>query len=351
MIPWCALTSRALLALHGCEAVSFLQGLVTQDLRDLEGGNLGKHGKPSLAVFSAILTPQGRFFSDFFVYPTPGGLLLDCAKDHLEALIRLLQPYAMLHQVSLHPVPSYAVCAALGPEALELQDKGLLYPKIQSRYRETFSKEGDNSYGFGREGALFFKDPRHPHMGLRAWVPYVMWNELPHALCIPSRESTYHHHRMGLGMAEGAYDLVREQSIILEYGYQHMQAISWTKGCYMGQELMARTFHRGALRKHLYRVSLVEGSFPPVGSPLRSQEGSGIPTDQGPTSLNHGVESQQECPSPRRVGWMGGHGEKHGLAVLHETFVSEHDTQEPLGFYEEGKENPPFFMTIHSIKR
>jgi folate-binding protein YgfZ len=152
----------------------------------------------------------------------------------------------------------------------------------------------------------FYTDPRHPDLGLRAFVPHVLWNELPHPMMDPSPESLYHKTRMALGIPEGVYDLVHQQSIILEYGYHHMNALDWNKGCYMGQELMARTFHRGHIRKHLYRMTLASGTFPAKGSVLYHTP------DQNPD------HTPDEASQSQRMGYMGGHYDRHGLATLHE---------------------------------
>ena len=269
MIPWCAVSSRAFIGIHGPERIEFLDGLCTQKISATE------------PVFSALLTPQGRFFADFFVRNTDSGLILECAKTHHATLMNLLHPYARLHNVTIHDYSTrYGVCAALSEGAKTLWQQSPFYPENNS-------------------DVLVFIDPRHPDLGLRAWIPYALWNQLPHPYLNPCLESTYHHHRIHLGVPEGAYDLVHQNSIILEYGYQHIQAISWTKGCYMGQELMARTFHRGTVRKHLYRSALQEGTFPESGEILL-------------------------CASDQtRLGWMGSHHQTFGLMVLHESFCSQ----------------------------
>ena len=271
MISWCSLPSRRLIGITGPERIAFLEGLCTQKLSS------------SQPVFSAILTPQGRFFTDFFTFPTDNTLILDCAKVHHAPLMDLLQPYARLHDVSIQDHSSrYAVCAALGQDAVHLKQESPFY------------NEKDL-------GALFYTDPRHSDLGLRALVPYAVWNELPHPCLNPCPESVYHHHRIHLGIPEGGYDLVHHHSIILEYGYQHINAISWTKGCYMGQELMARTFHRGVIRKHLYHATLQYGAFPESGTPVVN------PKDQ------------------TRLGWMGSHCGNAGLMVLHQTIHENKD--------------------------
>jgi folate-binding protein YgfZ len=272
MISWCSLPSRSLIAISGPERIAFLDGLCTQKI------------SPSEAGFSALLTPKGRFFADFFTFPTENSLILDCAQAHHAPLMDVLQFYAPLHDVSLHDYSTrYGVCAALGPDGINLHAEFPFYQNCTPT-------------------ALFYTDPRHPDLGLRALIPYDLWNALPHPCLNPCPESVYHHHRIHLGIPEGAYDLVHDQSIILEYGYQHMNAISWTKGCYMGQELMARTFHRGVIRKHLYRATLQCGVFPESGTPLVSAN------------------------DLARIGWMGSHCGDAGLMVLHED-IDRHKNQ------------------------
>jgi hypothetical protein len=287
MIPWVGLNSRALIAITGPERIDLLQGLVTQKISEKE------------PCFSAILTPQGRFFTDFFVVHTEKQLLLDCAKIHHGPLLKLLMPYSLLHDASLHDWSThYGVCAAMGEQAGSLMRESPFYDDRDL-------------------GAIFYTDPRHPSMGVRALVPYSIWNEIPHLFLDQSPESAYHNHRIGLGIPEGAYDLIHQHSVILEYGYQHIHAISWEKGCYMGQELMARTFHRGVLRKHLYRITLVEGVFPPSGTELSA----------------NGDDAPSSAPEHQRVGWMGGHCGLYGLAALHQCVRNPEKPLEPILLY------------------
>jgi len=298
MIPWCSLNSRSILAIHGPERIAFLQGLVTQNITD------------NGPLFSAILTPQGRFFSDFFALNTPQGLFLECAKNHQATVLEFLEPYSRLHDVSLRDCTTqYGVCAGLGQAAVRLLEQSPFYTKAS--------------------GVMIYTDPRHPNMGIRAWVPYALWNDLPHLCLYPCQESDYHAHRMAVGIAEGV-DLIPQQSIILEYGYNDIQAISWTKGCYMGQELMARTFHRGVVRKHLYRLQLISGHFPPSGTTLyRAHQGAESASADTP---------ERGDSSTHRIGYMGSHEGLWGLASLHES-VENGPTispQEPIFLYLEG---------------
>jgi folate-binding protein YgfZ len=262
MNQWICLASRSVIALSGKEAPPFLQGLVTQNVMR------------SFPQFTALLTPQGRFHSDFFIIPYQDGLLLECDKKHHASLLALLKRFSVFHPMMIEDLSSvYSVCVGLGPYVrtmLSLLDAGLTVH--------------DN-------GMLFYPDPRTPDMGVRALVPYKVLSYLPHPLLLPSPEENYHYDRLGHIVPEGAYDLIVDKSIILEYNYHTLGALCWEKGCYMGQELMARTFHRGEIRKKPYGLKLVEGSFPDVGTDLFYQG--------------------------ERLGVMGSHCRELGLACLY----------------------------------
>ena len=79
--------------------------------------------------------------------------------------------------------------------------------------------------------------------------------------------AAYHQRRIALGVPDAARDLTPEKSILLENGFDELNAIDWQKGCYMGQELTARTRYRGLVRKRLLPVR-IEGGAPAPGTPL-----------------------------------------------------------------------------------
>lgn len=267
---WAFLTSRTVIKISGLEARSFLHGLATQDILS--------ERKP---VFSALLNAQGRFQSDFFVVLADDGVLIDCDEIFKPYLMETLSRVAPLHGVSVHDMGSqYAVCAAWG------EDISSLFP---------LSEDLSHIDTLGR---IFYKDPRHSGMGIRALAPYAHLHDLPTPTLNIQTASHYHAHRICTGVPEGSHDLVAGKSIILEYGYHFIHAISWDKGCYIGQELMARTFHQGQIRKRLCRIVLIQGKFPPKGSDLFHQE--------------------------HRIGSMGGHQENKGLASVHISLCDPH---------------------------
>ena len=80
-------------------------------------------------------------------------------------------------------------------------------------------------------------------------------------------EADWDRHRLALGLPEGSRDLEAEKSVLLEAGFDELRGVSWTKGCYMGQELTARTKYRGLLKRRLVPV-VVGGNLPAPGTPV-----------------------------------------------------------------------------------
>jgi folate-binding protein YgfZ len=77
----------------------------------------------------------------------------------------------------------------------------------------------------------------------------------------------YDAHRLALGLPDGSRDMESEHSVLLEAGFDELNGVSWTKGCYMGQELTARTRYRGLVKRRLVPVE-VEGPLPSRGTPV-----------------------------------------------------------------------------------
>jgi folate-binding protein YgfZ len=102
-------------------------------------------------------------------------------------------------------------------------------------------------------------DPRLPEAGWRV----LSRDELP----ANAGEAEWDRHRLGLGLPDGTRDLEVEKAVLLEAGFDELHGVSWSKGCYMGQELTARTKYRGLVKRRLVPVA-VEGLLPQPGTPV-----------------------------------------------------------------------------------
>lgn len=207
---------RGLIELEGQDTVSFLQRLITQDMTLLE---------TQPAIYACLLTPQGKFLHDFFISKGPNVILLECegsARAH--DLYERLKKYRMRADVKISiedNVPVYA-CFNCAP---------------------------DGSYA----------DPRHEEMGVRAFIHPENTEE--------QAFETYERHRITLGIPDGSRDAELERSTLAELNLDKLNAVSFTKGCYVGQELTARMEHRGLAKKHLLPVQ--GASLPSPFVPLK----------------------------------------------------------------------------------
>jgi folate-binding protein YgfZ len=205
------LDDRAVLAISGPQARDFLQGLVTNDVT----GGLA----PGTGLYTALLSPQGKILFDFFVTEGDGALLLDVAKAASDALLKKLKMYRLRARIEIEAREQLAVYIAL---------KG--HP--------------DNRPAAYADRAVSFADPRNPALDVRSIGAIA---EMPANLPGPR---AYHDHRLALGIPE-AGDFGFEKVFALDAGLDELNGVSFTKGCYVGQELTSRMKHRATSRKRI----------------------------------------------------------------------------------------------------
>ncbi len=200
-LPLCHLTERALVKVAGDDAAAFLQNLVTNDITKLAA---------SRALYACLLTPQGRFLHDFFISGAPGGgMFLECEAARRDDLIRRLTMFRLRSKVAIE--------------------------KIEMNVYVT---------GDARHGA--FEDPRLPALGHRFYTQEELTAQ-PAAV--------YRDRRIALGIPEGTPDMEVEGDTAANLNLDRLNAVSWDKGCYLGQEITAMTQNRGTVKKRMAIVS------------------------------------------------------------------------------------------------
>lgn len=224
---WAQLTDRAVLRLGGGDCRSFLQGLITNDVEQLSVGR---------AVYAALLTPQGKFLFDFHLYQDGDSILLDAAQSMMPDLVKRLSMYKLRSDVSIVPEPSLVIAA--------------VWPHL--------SADVD---------AVVASDPRHNDLGQRV-VGSAASIEVLANDCMAG---DYDAHRLSLGIPDGVRDLIANKTILLEAGFDALDGVSFDKGCFVGQELTARTKYRGLVKRRLLSVD-IEGDTPPPGTPVMAGE-------------------------------------------------------------------------------
>ncbi len=232
--------SRGLVTVGGPDRVEFLQGLISNDIRRVA---------PDRAIWAALLTPQGKYLHDFFVTEIGGAFFLDCERARLMDLGQRLSRYKLRAKVDLGIADSHVV--AILPGKAALTRAGLPAEPGAAR---------------ARSGGVLYADPRLAEAGARAVLPKDDAKAALEAMGFSAGQpDDYERLRLDLGLSDGSRDLVVEKSILLESNFDELHGVDWNKGCYMGQELTARTKYRGLVKKRLVPVDIA-GAAPPPGT-------------------------------------------------------------------------------------
>lgn len=200
------LTDRAVIQISGPDTVRFLQNLTTNDL------SLSDY------CYTYMLSNQGRYLFDFFVFKSSQQLLLiDINKNYADLFCARLQLYKLRANI----------------EITDLSD----------RYQVIYSTSLLSCLVIS---AKF--DPRFNRLGQRIIVEKVALNMLD------SSQNLYFQDKYRWAIPDGYDDLMVDRSIPLHYGAEELGAISYTKGCYVGQEVISRTKYQGVIRKKIFKI-------------------------------------------------------------------------------------------------
>ncbi|OHC81724.1 MAG: glycine cleavage system protein T [Rhodospirillales bacterium RIFCSPLOWO2_01_FULL_65_14] len=237
------LEDRGILAVGGEDRVTFLQGLVSNDVTKVE---------PRRAVYAAFLTPRGKYLHDFFIFDHAGEFLLDCERARLADLMKRLSIYKLRAKVTVVDRSNTLRVAAL----------------IGAGWRSGLGLGDEPGDAAAFTGGVVAVDPRLAEAGGRAVVPKDGAEAALTAAGFARGDAAeYDRLRLTLGLPDGSRDLVADKSILLESGFDELNGVDWQKGCYMGQELTARTKYRGLVKKRLMPVTFA-GPPPAPGTPV-----------------------------------------------------------------------------------
>lgn len=229
------LTDRGVITVSGADAHKLLQGVITNDVDGLV------HAP---ALHTGLLSPQGKILFDFFVIKSGGGFRLDVARDQASALVKRLTMYKLRAAVQICDVSdSTCVYAVWDGEPLCFDSAA-----------ETFS----------------FTDPRLAAMGLRVITPASVARDAAKAANgFTAKFEDYEAHRIGLGVPEGGKDYAFGDTFPHEALYDQLHGVSFTKGCYVGQEIVSRMEHRGTARKRIVQVEAAT-ALPESGTDIKA---------------------------------------------------------------------------------
>ncbi|WBQ14402.1 hypothetical protein L2D00_06925 [Hyphomonadaceae bacterium BL14] len=214
-----ALPGRAVIAITGDDARSFLQRVITRGPEGLEPGG---------ALFSALLTPQGKVLADFIIFDDgDGGLLIDAPASEAEGLVKRFSLYRLRAKADIALRDDLGVAAARGKGEAELRTVALAAAP----------------------------DPRNALLGLRAIVPAGG----------PEDEAGYDAARIHAFTPEFGRDYGPAEAFSTDVNHDLMSGIDYKKGCFVGQEVASRMHRKGGVRKRTVRLDL-DGPAPEPGT-------------------------------------------------------------------------------------
>lgn len=214
------LKDRGVVMVSGADAPGFLQGLISNDIKLI---------KPGAAIHAGLLSPQGKILFEFIIAHSDDGYLIDCAAEHIAALVKRLSLYKLRAQVEIANVSHSHQVAALWPE-------------------QSAGEQGD------------FADPRLAEMGQRIIAGNKTIENLLNGRGADTKPlADYHARRISLGIAEMGQDYATGEVYPHEANFDQLDGVSYSKGCYVGQEVVSRMKHKTSIRKRFVPIALSGG--------------------------------------------------------------------------------------------
>lgn len=228
----CFLIDRGVIKIAG-DATALLHKVITNTMLDFPAGE---------SRFSALLTAQGKLLFDFFILPLPEGpehgYYIDCNKDQTADLIKRLTFHRMRAKFTIEDQnETLGIAAFWGSE-----------PPA------------------GLEG-IVYKDTRAEGMGSRVIAP------LSELAKLPNDQTGYEAHRVSLGVPKGGVDFPYGDTFVHDANLDYVHGVDFKKGCYVGQEVVARVHFRQSARKRIIKLHF-DGPAPQVGAQIMAGETS-----------------------------------------------------------------------------
>lgn len=256
------LADRGVVGVTGDDARAFLDNLITNDMSRLD--------KPGAALHAGLLTPQGKILFEFFIVQTGAGFLLETGLMQAPALAKRLAMYKLRAKVEIKDAAGEVVVAAL---------------------------QGDVRARPG--GVISFVDPRDERLGDRLLIPAPLVGEaLAQSGAARMTVDAYDAHRIEVGVPKPGVDYQLGDAFPHEADFDVFNGVSFTKGCFVGQEVVARMQNKSVIRKRVVRVT-------------------------GGAALASGAEIKA---GEAVIGTVGSVAGLHGLAMLRLDRVAEADS-------------------------
>ena len=203
----------------GEDSITFIQNLITNDINKCKNNDI---------VYSCLLTPQGKFLADFFIFKNDDSFYFETDKKYYKNLINKLNIYKLRSNIDIKEVEnifSYSIF----------------------------------NFSYNLDSLIQNKDPRNLSLGTKVILSSKILlndNNLKQI-----NENEYHEIIIKNCTPYSHFDMVENKSLLLENNFDNINAIDWDKGCYVGQEITARMKYRSLLKKKIYPMKIIKGDI------------------------------------------------------------------------------------------
>ena len=231
------LDDRAILYLNGEDAKEFLQNLISNNINKVRDTN---------SCFTSLLSPQGKFLYEFIIVKHKSGYIIDCEKPQVDGLFKQLSIYKLMSKVEILNLSNEFVVAAFSHEKFLAFDEAQDIPGFTLKYRED----------------PIFLDPRNKQLGARLIINLEkLYLSLKKLDLQDSNLQDYYSHCHKLGIVPKDLNKLQNKLFGIECNYEELNGIDFKKGCYVGQENIARIKLKNKLLKRLLPINLVQGEL------------------------------------------------------------------------------------------
>lgn len=217
------LTESKFISICGDDTKDFLQGIITNDI------NKCSEKKP---IYSCLLTPQGKFISDFFIIKRNKDYLIEINKNFKDQFLDKINIYKLRSKIIINEVIDLVSIVCLSSDILINNE------------------------------IISFSDPRDFKLGKKIFLHKNQINDFVKKFNLNEVSLDIYKELLIINLIpSSADDLEINKSLLLENNFQNINAIDWDKGCYVGQEMTARMNYRSLLKKRIYNLQIISGKI------------------------------------------------------------------------------------------
>ena len=210
---------NCLMTIEGIDRFTFIQGIITNDIEKL---------RKNTSIYSGILSPQGKFLTDFFITSCNDKFYLECHKSQEEEIKQKLLMYKLRSSVEI---------------------------KSMSKIKILLLNTNKNSELLKKNTLITSDDPRFNNFLSRSYVDESFYKNILSKMK-EIKKSEYENLRISNQIPDFQKDTLGDKTFPLEMHFDKLNGISWSKGCYLGQEVTARMKHRKVVKKKIFFVTI-----------------------------------------------------------------------------------------------